>query len=330
MKTKILLFTAIAIWGLQLTSRAQVPSYVPTNGLVSWWGFNGNSNDESTNGLNGIVTGAVLTEDRYSVPNSAYLFNSFLTEIDCSNDPLLDLNECTYSAWVQISTLAPGSYQTILAKWDSDTTCDFSLSLSGGTVHSFFVGTISPPQYVDLASTTSLQLNQWYHVVTTHSVATGLKVYINGVLDASDNTSFNVNALPVNDHFRIGSQGSFIYPMQNGKIDDVGVWDRELNQTEITALFNSSSSIGEIAKNALFNTAPNPFSVETTIHSTNFIYNASLTIYNSFGQKVKQMDNLSGKTIVFNRDNLADGIYYWQLTQENKTIGSDKLVVTQN
>ena len=36
-------------------SLAQVPSYVPTNGLQSWYPFNGNANDESGNGNNGTV-----------------------------------------------------------------------------------------------------------------------------------------------------------------------------------------------------------------------------------------------------------------------------------
>jgi hypothetical protein len=42
-----------------------VPSYVPTNGLVGWWPFNGNANDESGNGNNGsYVTGVNPTSDR--------------------------------------------------------------------------------------------------------------------------------------------------------------------------------------------------------------------------------------------------------------------------
>jgi hypothetical protein len=32
-----------------------VPSYVPTNGLVGWWGFNGNAQDGSGNGNHGTV-----------------------------------------------------------------------------------------------------------------------------------------------------------------------------------------------------------------------------------------------------------------------------------
>ena len=33
--------------------KSQTPSYVPTNGLIGWWGFNGNANDGSGNGHNG-------------------------------------------------------------------------------------------------------------------------------------------------------------------------------------------------------------------------------------------------------------------------------------
>jgi hypothetical protein len=48
MKRKSLLLTAVATLGLTAATMAQtVPSYVPTNGLVGWWPFNGNANDES-------------------------------------------------------------------------------------------------------------------------------------------------------------------------------------------------------------------------------------------------------------------------------------------
>lgn len=39
----------VALWTLLVASlHAQsLPSYVPTNGLVGWWGFNGNAQDAS-------------------------------------------------------------------------------------------------------------------------------------------------------------------------------------------------------------------------------------------------------------------------------------------
>ena len=54
---------------------SQIPSYVPTDGLVGYYPFNGNANDESGNGNNGTVIGATLTTDRTQNSNSCYNFN---------------------------------------------------------------------------------------------------------------------------------------------------------------------------------------------------------------------------------------------------------------
>ena len=51
MKKKNLLMTAVAIIGFATITFGQtVPSNVPTTGLVGWWPFTGNANDESGNG----------------------------------------------------------------------------------------------------------------------------------------------------------------------------------------------------------------------------------------------------------------------------------------
>ena len=63
MKTLILLFSVL----FTTMSFAQIPSYVPANGLVGWWPFNGNANDESGNGNNGSNNGATLTKDSNGV-----------------------------------------------------------------------------------------------------------------------------------------------------------------------------------------------------------------------------------------------------------------------
>ena len=59
---------------LSVSLAAQVPSYVPTDGLVAWYPFNGNANDESGNGNNGSVSGASITSDRNG-NQSAFHFN---------------------------------------------------------------------------------------------------------------------------------------------------------------------------------------------------------------------------------------------------------------
>ena len=76
---KKILFISIlvlcSVFHAPLSSIAQVPTYVPTSGLVGWWPFNGNANDESGNGNNGTVNGATLTSDRFGEVNKAYSFD---------------------------------------------------------------------------------------------------------------------------------------------------------------------------------------------------------------------------------------------------------------
>jgi uncharacterized repeat protein (TIGR03803 family) len=84
-------------------------------------------------------------------------------------------------------------------------------------------------------------------------------------------------------------------------------------------------------KNKSFHTiSPNPFSGQTTLQANDRFENASLVIFNSIGQLVKQMDDLSGETIIFDRDNLPEGLYFIRLTQGNKVIAMDKLLITDN
>ena len=45
------------------------------SGLVAYYPFNGNANDESGNGRDGVVNGATLSSDRFGNSNKAYSFN---------------------------------------------------------------------------------------------------------------------------------------------------------------------------------------------------------------------------------------------------------------
>lgn len=71
---------------------------------------------------------------------------------------------------------------------------------------------------------------------------------------------------------------------------------------------------------------PNPFSAQATFQTDIFLKNATLTVYNSLGQIVKQIINISGHTVTLFRDHLPSGLYLIRLTQDNKVITEDKLV----
>ena len=74
---------------------------------------------------------------------------------------------------------------------------------------------------------------------------------------------------------------------------------------------------------------PNPFSTQTTLQTDKIFKDAILTVYNSFGQLVKQIKNISGQTITLQRDNLSSGLYFILLIQDSKVITADKLVITE-
>lgn len=102
----------------------------------------------------------------------------------------------------------------------------------------------------------------------------------------------------------------------------INVFERHIHfnsTTGITFLQNTNQNI------SIF---PNPFSIQTVLQSNIQFNKATLLIYNSFGQAVKQIRNINGQTIVLSRDNLASGLYFVHLIQYNQVIGIGKLVIT--
>jgi hypothetical protein len=69
-----------------------------------------------------------------------------------------------------------------------------------------------------------------------------------------------------------------------------------------------------------FSVSPNPLSSQTTIQFERKLNNASLSLYNCYGQKVKEINNINDQTIILTRDKLTNGLYYAQLTQENYAV----------
>ena len=76
-------------------------------GLITFYPFNGNANDESGNGNHGAVNGATLTNDRLSNSNSAYYFDGINDYIDLGNSDLFSLglyDNFSISVWIQNDT----------------------------------------------------------------------------------------------------------------------------------------------------------------------------------------------------------------------------------
>ena len=87
------------------------------DGLVGYWPFNGNANDESGNGNDGIVHDAILTSDRFGNPDSAYDLDESNGNIKVTkvvNFPIF--KNATISFWADHDATCPDSFCTMYSE----------------------------------------------------------------------------------------------------------------------------------------------------------------------------------------------------------------------
>ena len=239
---KNLLFIGFVL--VSIIGFSQAPSYVPTAGLVGYWPFSGNANDQIGNGNNGTVNGATLTTDRNGNSNSAYSVNGSSDYILISNSSTLNSASKSISVWANFSS-EPTDLETgamaLVTKWYQVANCNnllndsYALVLSKSNNETKFIGATNLYTQSTLTTDNSLDTNLWYHVVFTHDSTTGGNIYINGVLISSNSTSgdicSNQNDLLFGADNKFGSLGRHF----NGKLDDIGMWNRAVSQAEITS-----------------------------------------------------------------------------------------------
>ena len=85
-----------------------------SDGVVAYYPFNNNANDESGNGNHGTVQGATLAEDRFGNTNSAYYFGGDNDKITASDAAVFQFG--TYDQYLGKNNsnrhLETNSYQT--------------------------------------------------------------------------------------------------------------------------------------------------------------------------------------------------------------------------
>lgn len=240
MKSKFLLFATGMILVAQ-TLVAQVPSYVPTNGLVGYWPFNGNANDESGNGNNGTVNGATLTTDRFGNVDSAFSFdgiNDFI-QLQC---PVFN-NSITISFWAYDQGGYPNNF-SINPRYVSAEFCNGGFGLVNNVndaPNGFFFTRNRGISSADIYSNSSPTYNVQQHIIFTYDGSIG-KFYLNGNLISSVN---NIGTISSSSNLYFGKSGCPFGQMVDafkGKLDDIGIWNRALTQQEITTMYNGSQT----------------------------------------------------------------------------------------
>ena len=236
----LFLFTFCALF---VYAQQNIPSYVPTSGLVGWWPFTGNAIDSSGNGNNGTVNGATLTSDRFGNASKAYSFNGISNTINVLNSSSLssNINTISIAAWYYINAwyvnpIWNNQSFPILCKGNiSGNFGQYNLGVLPNSFYSFL-------NQKGILVTGTTNLNTWVHIVVVVNNINTL-VYINGMLLATASSvsqAGGIGSYTVNEPLIFGKDAPGQSEFTNGKLDDIGIWNRALSACEIQALYSGS------------------------------------------------------------------------------------------
>lgn len=208
------------------------------NGLIAFYSFNGNANDMTGNFNNGTVFGATLDKDRFGNSNQAYRFNGSGDYISVNQLSNLFSN-ISISLWVNdigqlvtplsinpryISTENCNGFALMNNIANSPKGLTFTSNRGGGTTY---------------FSNAEIVKNSWQHVVITFN-GNQCSFYINGRLIKSENS---ISTLVNGGKLYIAKSGCRFETIEDffaGRLDDIGIWNRVLNENEIINLYQNN------------------------------------------------------------------------------------------
>ncbi|MCD4680793.1 MAG: LamG domain-containing protein, partial [Bacteroidales bacterium] len=233
---KKILFLVLVLCAISFTN-AQINL---GDGLIACYPFNGNALDESGNGNNGTVSGAILGMDRLGNDNSAYSFDGNDDYIEVTNT-FIPSKEITISFWSKANILKSQNVIFLLPE-DVNDRLSIQVNYNHNGTPSFFWDFGDIMGSGRLGETNVPFVDQWEHYLFISSYSQdSMLAYRDGVLlKAAGHCSF------LNDTaraFRIGCGPYSLY--WNGLIDDINIYNRAVTKDEIQALYQGAMC-GEI------------------------------------------------------------------------------------
>jgi hypothetical protein len=352
-------------------------SQISCNGLVGYWPFSGNTMDASGNGYNGNNNGATLTTDRFGNSNSAYHFDGISNFITLNNNnSIINSKEFTISVWAKMDGPGGGlnNQNVLFEQRDDDATLDAKSTIllisddNNGDTRFLVRSSINTDALYEQATNPKQQYDSWHHYVAI-LVNDTIRLYIDAVEVGKRVFTQTGDFTTSIDHVDIGSHrhtGGDLRGLFYGDIDDVRIYSRGINQSEITTLYKENviykyitvtdtivkyititdtiESYKYIAvtdtlvinanlsgfKHATIKIYPNPAKDHVTIDFENYTTLAGyiIKISNSISQTVFLAPISTPQTYIDLRSWSGNGVYLFHLIDgQGKTIAMRKIVI---
>ncbi len=285
----------------QTMSFSEIPHQGVSNdsSLVGYWNMNEGSGtlvqDLSGKGNNGTVNGAIWIAGKYG---NALSFDGTKPDyVKVNNSISLQVTgDLTLSCWVYFNTLAT-KQALIFKSWGGE----YELSMYGANGKLEFdhaaTSVYSP--------SSSVQSKVWLHIIAVRNItAMNVTFYING-LQVGTPQAFTKLPTTSSNALYLGQENG--YNSLNGTIDDVRIYNRALNASEITTLYamgpnpdpasfaNYYNFVNPVSNNTMLIHADAPLSNNgnsTLVTCTNFFSGKMLTLQANSSAKVTIWTNL--------------------------------------
>ena len=205
-----------------------------TNGLVAYYPFNANAQDESGHRRHGVVLGAQLDTDRFGRTNSAYAFDDLISGILIGETPVT--NQLTISAWIFKPGDSATHDQIVCVAGNKGVYLNLSPTSNPALLNHIDFGANydSNDRYF---SPGPVPLSNWVQIVATYD-GQALALYQDGLFVGQANRSgtFGTGKMWIGRDDNGGPIDVF-----RGLIDDVRIYNRALSSNEVFALHSMES-----------------------------------------------------------------------------------------
>ena len=232
-KIKTISYRLLLFFILYLVSYASTTYGGIDDGLVAYYPFNGNANDESGNGNHGTVNGATLAVDKNGTADSAYSFDGVDDYVDCGYDASLNpgTGDISVVAWIKTTQSSRGE---IVEKGHDVQNVGYNLG-----VYPDYKAHFGKMDGLIVGSSSTVNDGEWHHIVGLKA-GNYFKVYIDGTFDNEVSGADNLN-LDSDHGLLIGTRRANACPF-NGTIDDIRIYNRTLSESEIQTLYGGTAT----------------------------------------------------------------------------------------
>lgn len=206
-------------------------------GLVAYYPFNGDFKDESGNNNHGIGNGNLIFGASSKTTNGqAAYFNGTNSYVSIMSSSSLEspTEAITISAWLNINPTSVGAY--FICKNSNGSLEPFQYRMGVHVNQYMFMGyKNTPTTYLDIRSRTNVFARSKWMLVTSTFDGKVFKYYIDGVLFSE--TPHTGVILPDKRVLEIGRDAHGPIEWFSGALDEVRIYNRALNESEVAQLY---------------------------------------------------------------------------------------------